>query len=265
MVAAKSSRVNRQYKKKYRIPELEGVRAWPQEPRRRHDLAERGCNCCVGTTEERSSRRPAAVLEPRGPDRVDAAGRLRPTASPDGGVALGLLLPRPSGDIDLALAQRSLQSVEGAEGRTLAGFPSYQSRLGRECKGLPHRCVFEFDVVCVVQQTVADGDGLVRIANDAVPVRDGTLASDELKKPNGSDLRASTEIHGGNGPRTSQTCPRTPVHPHEQLVRVPSRGKVHPPSDCSETRPPGEHSLRNPPALEPWIRSGGGCPQERPR
>ena len=50
-------------------PELEGVRAWPQEPRRRHDLAERGCNCRVGTTEERSSRRPAAVLEPRGPDR----------------------------------------------------------------------------------------------------------------------------------------------------------------------------------------------------
>ena len=90
-------------------------------------------------------------------------------------VALGLLLPRPSGDIDLALAQGSLQSVEGAEGRTLAGFPSYQSRLGRECKGLPHRCVFEFDVVCVVQQTVADGAGLVRIANDAVPVRDGDV------------------------------------------------------------------------------------------
>ena len=32
----------------------------------------------MGTTEERSSRRPAAVLEPRGPDRVDAAGRLQP-------------------------------------------------------------------------------------------------------------------------------------------------------------------------------------------
>ena len=26
------------------------------------------------------------ILEPRDPDRVDAAGRLRPTASPDGGV-----------------------------------------------------------------------------------------------------------------------------------------------------------------------------------
>ena len=59
---------------------MEGVRAWPQEPRRRHDLAERGCNCRVGTTEERSSRRPAAVLEPHGPDRVDAAGRLQPAA-----------------------------------------------------------------------------------------------------------------------------------------------------------------------------------------
>ena len=84
MVAAKSSRVNRQYKKKYRIRNWRGVRAWPQEPRRRHDLAERGCNCRVGTTEERSSRRPAAVLEPRGPDRVDPAGRLQPAASPDG-------------------------------------------------------------------------------------------------------------------------------------------------------------------------------------
>ena len=136
------------------ITELEGVRAWPQEPRGRHDLAERGCDCRVDTTEERSPRRAASILEPRDPDRVDAAGRLRPTASPDGGVALGLLLPRPSGDIDLALAQGSLQSVEGAEGRTLAGFPSYQSRLGRECKGLPHRCVFEFDVVCVVLPTV---------------------------------------------------------------------------------------------------------------
>ena len=47
MVAAKSSRVNRQYKKKYRIRNWRGVRAWPQEPRRRHDLAERGCNCRV--------------------------------------------------------------------------------------------------------------------------------------------------------------------------------------------------------------------------
>ena len=61
------------------------------EPRRRHDLAERGCNCRVGTTEERSSRRPAAVLEPRGPDRVDAAGRLQPAAPPDRGFLDSLL------------------------------------------------------------------------------------------------------------------------------------------------------------------------------
>ena len=77
-----------------------GVRAWPQEPRRRHDLAERGCNCRVGTTEERSSRRPAAVLEPRGPDRVDAAGRLQPAAPPDRGVpglAAPLDGPQPQG------------------------------------------------------------------------------------------------------------------------------------------------------------------------
>ena len=80
--------------------ELEGVRAWPQEPRRRHDLAERGCNCRVGTTEERSSRRPAVVLEPRGPDRVDAAGRLQPAAPPDRGVpglAAPLDGPQPQG------------------------------------------------------------------------------------------------------------------------------------------------------------------------
>ena len=107
MVAAKSSRVNRQYKpsqppvqEEVQNPELEGVRAWPQEPRRRHDLAERGCNCRVGTTEERSSRRPAAVLEPRGPDRVDAAGRLQPAAPPDRGVpglAAPLDGPQPQG------------------------------------------------------------------------------------------------------------------------------------------------------------------------
>ena len=81
-------------------PELKGVRAWPQEPRRRHDLAERGCNCRVGTNEERSSRRPAAVLEPRGPDRVDAAGRLQPAAPPDRGVpglAAPLDGPQPQG------------------------------------------------------------------------------------------------------------------------------------------------------------------------
>ena len=38
----------------------------------------------MDTTEERSPRRAASILEPRDPDRVDAAGRLRPTASPDG-------------------------------------------------------------------------------------------------------------------------------------------------------------------------------------
>ena len=78
----------------------EGVRAWPQEPRRRHDLAERGCDCRVDTTEERSPRRAASILEPRDPDRVDAAGRLRPTASPDEGVpglAAQLDEPRPQG------------------------------------------------------------------------------------------------------------------------------------------------------------------------
>ena len=100
MAAGKSSRINRQYKTKVQNPELEGVRAWPQEPRGRHDLAERGCDCRVDTTEERSPRRAASILEPRDPDRIDAAGRLRPTASPDGGVsglAAQLDEPRPQG------------------------------------------------------------------------------------------------------------------------------------------------------------------------
>ncbi len=54
----------------------------------------------MGTTEERSSRRPAAVLEPRGPNRVDAAGRLQPAAPPDRGVpglAAPLDGPQPQG------------------------------------------------------------------------------------------------------------------------------------------------------------------------
>ena len=70
MAAGKSSRVNRKYKTKCRIPELEGVRAGPQEPRRRHDsgLSEEAI-ATVDTGEERSPRRPAAVLEPRDLDR----------------------------------------------------------------------------------------------------------------------------------------------------------------------------------------------------
>ena len=100
MVAAKVEPSQPPVQEEVQNPELEGVRAWPQEPRRRHDLAERGCNCRVGTTEERSSRRPAAVLEPRGPDRVDAAGRLQPAAPPDRGVpglAAPLDGPQPQG------------------------------------------------------------------------------------------------------------------------------------------------------------------------
>ena len=54
----------------------------------------------MGTTEERSSRRPASILEPRGPDRVDAAGRLQTAAPPDRGVpglAAPLDGPQPQG------------------------------------------------------------------------------------------------------------------------------------------------------------------------
>ena len=53
MVAAKSSRVNRQYKTKYRIRNWREYERGLRSRRRRHDLAERGCNCRVGTTEER--------------------------------------------------------------------------------------------------------------------------------------------------------------------------------------------------------------------
>ena len=70
MGAGKSSRVHRQYKTKYQIRELEGVRAGPQEPQRRHDLAERGGDRRVDSTEERCPWRPATVLEPRDPDHT---------------------------------------------------------------------------------------------------------------------------------------------------------------------------------------------------
>ena len=59
MAAGKSSRINRQYKTKYRI------RNWREY--------ERGL---------RSRGRIASVLELRDPDRVDVAGRLQPAASP---------------------------------------------------------------------------------------------------------------------------------------------------------------------------------------
>ena len=36
--------------------------------------------------------------------------------------------------------------------------------------GLPHRCPFQFDTVRIVEEAIADGVGLVRVANDAVPV-----------------------------------------------------------------------------------------------
>ena len=82
MAAGKSSRINRQYKKKYRI---RNWREYERGLRSRGDvtiwLSEDAIAAWV-PPEERSSRRPAAVLEPRGPDRVDAAGRLQPAAPP---------------------------------------------------------------------------------------------------------------------------------------------------------------------------------------
>ena len=100
MVAAQSSRVNCQYKKKYRI---RNWREYERGLRSRGDVTiwlSEDAIARVGTTEERSSRRPAAVLEPRGPDRVDAAGRLQPAAPPDRGVpglAAPLDGPQPQG------------------------------------------------------------------------------------------------------------------------------------------------------------------------
>ena len=100
MVAAQSSRVNRQYKKKYRI------RNWREYER---GLRSRG-DVTIWLSEDAIAAwvppknglrgRPAAVLEPRGPDRVDAAGRLQPAAPPDRGVpglAAPLDGPQPQG------------------------------------------------------------------------------------------------------------------------------------------------------------------------
>ena len=75
-------------------------------PRRRHDLAERGCNCRLGTTEERSSRRPAAVLEPRGPDREV---RVPPLAS-----AKTVLRWYPGGNCILAQPDRDVAAAPEA-------------------------------------------------------------------------------------------------------------------------------------------------------
>ena len=49
--------------------------------------------------------------------------------------------------------------------------------------GLPHRGALQLDAVGVVEETVADGVGLVGIADDAMPVRDGELAGDERGSP----------------------------------------------------------------------------------
>ena len=101
MVAAKSSRVNRQYKKKYRIPELEGVRAWPQEPPATSTiwLSEDAIAAWVPPKNGlRGGQRRYSNLAVR--DRVDAAGRLQPAAPPDRGVpglAAPLDEPRPQG------------------------------------------------------------------------------------------------------------------------------------------------------------------------
>ena len=92
MVAAKSSRVNRQYKKKYRI---RNWREYERGLRSRGDvtiwLSEDAIAAWV-PTKNGPSRRPAAVLEPRGADRVNAAGRLQPAAPPDRGVSWDSLL-----------------------------------------------------------------------------------------------------------------------------------------------------------------------------
>ena len=100
MAAGKSSRINRQYKTKYRI------RNWREYER---GLRSRG-DVTIWLSEDAIAawippknglrRRAASILEPRDPDRVDAAGRLRPAASPDGGVsglAAQLDEPRPQG------------------------------------------------------------------------------------------------------------------------------------------------------------------------
>ena len=56
MAAGKSSRINRQYKTKYRIRNWREYERGLRSRGGRHDLAERGCDCRVDTTEERSPR-----------------------------------------------------------------------------------------------------------------------------------------------------------------------------------------------------------------
>ena len=56
MAGRESSRVNPKYKAKYRIRELAAVRARPQKPRRRHDLAQRGGARSLDAAEERPPR-----------------------------------------------------------------------------------------------------------------------------------------------------------------------------------------------------------------
>jgi hypothetical protein len=71
MAARKSSQS--QVQDEVQNPELEGVRAWPQEPWRCHYLAERGGDRRVDTTEERSPRRPAKVVLHKNSILVQAA------------------------------------------------------------------------------------------------------------------------------------------------------------------------------------------------
>ena len=75
MAAGKSSESTASTRTKYRIRNWREYERGLRSRGGRHDLAERGCDCRVDTTEERSPRRAASILEPRDPDRVDAAGR----------------------------------------------------------------------------------------------------------------------------------------------------------------------------------------------
>ena len=52
----------------------------------------------------------------------------------------------------------------------------------------PHRAALELDAVGVVEQAVADGVGLVGVADDGVPVGDGQLAGDERRGAFGAVL-----------------------------------------------------------------------------
>ena len=79
---------------------------------------------------------------------------------------------------DWRRAGPGLASLPGC--RPALGCSSRLRRAGLRGAVCPsHRAALQLDTVCVVGQAVADGVGLVGVADDGVPVGDGQLTGDE--------------------------------------------------------------------------------------